>query len=68
MGEKASGLAKFAVSLAGSPDFGNVRVSKVDLAPLMAERILDDLRQGDPEVVATERPIVDILVSIFRVI
>lgn len=66
-GPDAEGLATFALRLAASPDSGSVRVSKADLAHLMADRILEDLRNNDADELAKVRPVVKTLISIFRV-
>lgn len=66
-GRDAQGLATFAIKLAGSPEFGSVRVAKTELAPLMAGRILEDLRKRDADEVAEQRPVVKTLLAIFRV-
>ena len=66
-GRDAQGLASFAINLSASPEFGNVRVAKTDLAHLMADRILEDLSERDADEVAKDRPIVATLVAIFRV-
>jgi hypothetical protein len=66
-GRDAQGLASFAINLAASPEFGNVRVAKTDLAHLMADCILADLSERDADEVAKDRPIVATLVAIFRV-
>lgn len=67
-GSDAQGLATFALKLASSPEFGSVRVAKTELAPLMADRILEDLRQHGEDEVAERRPVVTTLLAIFRVI
>lgn len=61
------GLATFACKLAAMPEFGSVKVSKTALAPLMADRILQDLRESDEEEVIRDRPVAKTLISIFRV-
>ena len=66
-GRKAKGLATFATKLAALPEFGSVSVSKTELAPLMAHRILQDLRDRDEEEVTRDRPVVKTLISIFQV-
>lgn len=66
-GRKSKGLATFATKLAALPEFGSVSVSKTELAPLMADRILQDLRNRDEDEVTKERPVAKTLISIFRV-
>lgn len=66
-GRKSKGLATFATKLAALPQFGSVNVSKTELAPLMADRILKDLRERDEEEIIRTRPVVKTLISIFRV-
>lgn len=66
-GRDAQGFATFATKLSAMPEFGSVSVSKTELAPLMAHRILQDLRERDEEEVTRDRPVVKTLISIFRV-
>jgi hypothetical protein len=66
-GDRAKGLATFALDLARRPDYGSVLASKTELAERMADLILDDLRQHDAEEVSSRRPIASILISVFRV-
>lgn len=66
-GKNAQGLATFALGKAEQPDYGSVRVSKTQLAERMAERILDDIREGGAEVVGERRQIVKKLIDIIRV-
>jgi hypothetical protein len=66
-GNQAKGLTTFALDLARRPDYGSVVASKTELAERMADLILDDLRQHDAEEVSSRRPIVSILISVFRV-
>jgi hypothetical protein len=66
-GKQARSLASFALDLARREEYGSVVASKTQLAERMAELILDDLLRRGAEVVSAERPIVALLVSIFRI-
>jgi hypothetical protein len=66
-GKDAKGLASFALDLARQDEYGSIVVSKTQLAQRMADLILQDLLERDAEVVSAERPIVEMLVSVFRV-
>jgi hypothetical protein len=61
------GLATYALDRARSEEYGSVRASKTQLAERMADLILDDLLKRDAEAVSADRPIVEMLVSVFRV-
>jgi hypothetical protein len=61
------GLATYALDRARSEEYGSVVASKTQLAERMADLILDDLLKRDVEVVSADRPIVEMLVSVFRV-
>jgi len=47
--------------------FPLIGISKKQLAERMAVLILDDLRERGVEVVSAERPIVSMLIAVFRV-
>jgi hypothetical protein len=66
-GKDAKALATFALGLARREEYGSVVASKPQLAERMADLILDDLLKRGVEVVSTKRPIVAMLVSVFRV-
>jgi hypothetical protein len=61
------GLATYALERARSEEYGSVLASKTQLAERMADLILGDLLKRDAEVVSADRPIVEMLVSVFRV-
>jgi hypothetical protein len=63
---KPQGLATFALNKAAQPRYGSVRLSKRQLAERMATWILYDLNQRDADVVGEERPVVNMLLAIFR--
>jgi hypothetical protein len=62
----AKGLATYALGLARHEEYGSVVASKPQLAERMADLILHDLLRRGAEVVLAERPIVEMLVSVFR--
>jgi hypothetical protein len=66
-GKQAKGLSSYALDLAKREEYGSVVASKTQLAERMADLILDDLLRRGAEVVSAERPIVAMLVSVFRV-
>jgi hypothetical protein len=66
-GSQARALATFALGLARREEYGSVVASKTQLAERMADLILDDLLKRGADVVSAERPIVAMLVSVFRV-
>jgi hypothetical protein len=66
-GKHARALATFALGLARHQEHGSVVASKTQLAEPMADLILDDLLRRGAEVVSAERPIMAMLVSVFRV-
>jgi hypothetical protein len=57
------GLATYALERARSEEYGSVLASKTQLADL----ILGDLLKRDAEVMSADWPIVEMLVSVFRV-
>ncbi|MCC6222251.1 MAG: hypothetical protein IT201_02025 [Thermoleophilia bacterium] len=65
-GKQAKAVAAFTLALALQPAYGGVVVSKKQLAERMAVLILDDLRERGAEVVSKERPIVSVLIAVFR--
>jgi hypothetical protein len=65
--KKRKGLASYALNLARSPEFGCVSVSKPKLAERIADLILDDLRERGFDAVAEDRPIVSMILAVFRV-
>lgn len=67
MGSQARGLMTFAIGKAAQPDYGSVVVSKRELAPLMADLILTDLRDRGADQVAADRPIAAMLLAVLRV-
>jgi hypothetical protein len=67
VGKNAKGLASFALNLARRPEYGNIVASKTELAERMVDTILEDLLRRGADVVSAQRPIVAMLVSVFRV-
>jgi len=67
VGKDGKGLASFALNLARRPEYGSIVASKTELAKRMVDMILEDLLRRGAEVVSAQRPIVAMLVSVFRV-
>jgi hypothetical protein len=65
--KKRKGLAGYALDLARSPEHGSVNVSKSTVAECLADLILDDLRERGFDAVAQDRPIVSMILAVFRV-
>jgi hypothetical protein len=66
-GNQARALATFASGLAREDEYSSVAASKTQLADRMTNLILEDLLRRGAEVVSAERPVVAMLVSVFRV-
>jgi hypothetical protein len=61
------GLMTFAIQKAAQPEYGSVVASKRELAQLMADLILADLRDRGADQICADRPIAAMLLAVLRV-